>query len=47
MLGRNFLTQSSFQSQEISIDISQLPVGIYFVKMETELGEVVKKVIKE
>jgi len=47
MLGRNLLSQSSFQSQEISIDISQLPRGIYFVKMETELGEVVKKVIKE
>ena len=47
ILGRNFISQSSFQSQEITIDISQLPRGIYFVKIETELGEVVKKVIKE
>jgi len=30
-----------------SIDISHLPAGIYFVKIRTEAGEVVKKVVKE
>jgi hypothetical protein len=28
------------------MDISGLPAGIYFVKIRTEAGEVVKKVIK-
>ena len=31
----------------IPIDISQLPVGVYFVKISTEAGEVIKKVLKE
>jgi len=30
-----------------SIDISHLSAGIYFVKIRTEAGEVVKKVVKE
>ena len=30
-----------------SIDISHFPAGIYFVKIRTEAGEVVKKVVKE
>jgi hypothetical protein len=29
------------------IDISHLPAGVYFVKIRTEAGEVVKKVVKE
>jgi hypothetical protein len=32
---------------ESVIDISQLPAGIYFVKIYTETGEVVRKVLKE
>jgi hypothetical protein len=32
---------------EIVIDISHLPQGIYFVKIATAKGEVVRKVIKE
>jgi len=32
---------------ENGIDISQLPAGVYFVKIFTELGEVTKKVLKE
>jgi hypothetical protein len=30
-----------------SIDISHLPAGLYFVKIITESGEVVRKVVKE
>jgi hypothetical protein len=30
-----------------SIDISDLPAGVYFVKINTEAGEVMKKVIKK
>jgi hypothetical protein len=32
---------------ENTIDISHFPVGIYFVKISTESGEVTKKVVKE
>jgi hypothetical protein len=32
---------------ESAIDISHLPTGIYFVKINTEAGEVVRKVVKE
>jgi len=31
---------------KIEIDISHLPDGIYFVKMDTESGEVVRKIVK-
>ena len=34
-------------SAEIRIDITHLPVGVYFVKIYTESGEVVRKVLKE
>jgi hypothetical protein len=33
--------------KETSIDISYLSAGVYFVKVNTEVGEVVKKVLKE
>ena len=32
---------------EMVIDISHLPIGIYFVKVITEQGEVVKKIVKQ
>jgi len=32
---------------ETAIDISYLPTGIYFVKIRTEAGDVVRKVVKE
>jgi len=32
---------------ESAIDISHFPVGIYFVKISTKTGEIVKKVVKE
>ena len=34
-------------SPETVINISHLPAGVYFVKIQTEAGEVVKKVVKE
>jgi len=46
--GRKQKTIINYQLSIInSIDISHLPAGIYFVKIRTEAGEVVKKVVKE
>ena len=39
-------TLTSYLSPLTSINISHLPSGIYFVKISTEAGEVVRKVIK-
>jgi hypothetical protein len=43
------LSQISYPKSQISyqIDISDLSAGIYFVRIRTESGEVVKKVIKQ
>jgi hypothetical protein len=48
MLGRkqNVGAENLFYS-ESKFDISQLPAGIYFVKIFTEAGEVIKKILKE
>lgn len=40
------LQSSSFSGIENSIDISILPVGIYFLSIESEKGKVVKKFVK-
>jgi hypothetical protein len=46
--GRNVLTSFvSLMSPETTISIAHLPAGIYFVKIVTEQGEVVKRVVKE
>jgi hypothetical protein len=45
--GRALLSQVSLMSPETTIDISDLPGGVYFVKIRTEAGEVVRKVVKE
>ena len=37
----------SFKSLETLIDISHLTSGLYFLKINTEAGEVIKKVLKE
>jgi hypothetical protein len=45
----SFLTSNSFTSHSsplTSIDISEFPAGVYFVRVRTEEGEVVKKVVK-
>jgi len=47
--GRNVETHAlSLQNGEtITIDISHLPSGIYFAKIHTEAGEIVRKIVKE
>jgi len=35
------------ESSHHLINISHLPTGIYFVKIHTEAGELVKKIVKE
>lgn len=46
--GRNVLTSFvTLLSPETNLNISHLSTGIYFVKIRTEKGEVVRKVVKE
>ena len=44
IFGRNVI---SFQLSETMLDISYLPAGVYFVKIQTESGVITQKVIKE
>ena len=44
--GRKLLSHTSLLSPETVINISHLQNGIYFIKVITESGEVVKKVVK-
>jgi hypothetical protein len=45
--GRALLSHLSFMSPETMIDISHLPAGVYFLRMNTEAGQVIRKVLKE
>jgi uncharacterized protein (TIGR02145 family) len=45
--GRKILSTLSLNSQYTSIDISNLPVGVYIVKISAESGEVIRKIVKE
>ncbi|MDR2970469.1 MAG: T9SS type A sorting domain-containing protein [Bacteroidales bacterium] len=45
--GRAVSTHCSLLTTHYPIDLSHLPNGIYFVKIVTEQGEVVKKVVKQ
>jgi len=48
--GRMQMTKSRVpktEGEEILIDISELPVGIYFLRITSELGKVTRKVVKE
>jgi hypothetical protein len=45
--GRALLSDTSLHTYETTIDISHLPSGMYFVKIRTVAGEVVKKMLKE
>jgi len=45
--GRKHMFQTSQTFAEIVINISHLSAGIYFVKISTEAGQVIKKVLKE
>jgi hypothetical protein len=44
---RKLLSLASQMSLETTIDISHFPAGAYFVKVITEQGEIVKKVVKQ
>jgi len=47
VFGKKVLDQNFLNSLEALIDISHLPAGFYFLKINTEAGEVIKKVLKE
>jgi len=45
--GRNVLSHTANHTPQTRINISHLSTGVYFVKIRTEAGEVVRKVVKE
>ena len=46
--GRKLFSNSQFLTlSNHVINISHLPTGIYFVKIFTKAGEIVKKIVKE
>jgi len=47
MMGKLVMSPMSHKFQEMTINISHLPSGIYFVRVSTEAGKIVKKVLKE
>lgn len=47
VIGKNQATFSPHSPPLISINIAHLQTGIYFVKIYTEAGEVIKKVVKQ
>ncbi len=47
VLGEKVLSTSSSHSSDISLDLSKLPSGTYFVQIETQNGIVLRKVIRE
>ena len=47
VFGRNVSRLTSHISHPLSIDLSHLPSGIYFVRITTETGTVVRKVVKQ
>ena len=47
VFGKNLIPHTSYPKPHTSINISHLAAGVYFVKITTEAGQVVKKVVKE
>jgi len=47
VFGKKVFFQKSLMSTETVINISYLPAGVYFVRIQTEASEVIKKVLKE
>ena len=45
--GRKQKIEREKGERKVLIDISELPVGVYFLRIKTEQGKVVKKVVKE
>ena len=47
IFGRNLLSHPVYDTTVDIINISHLSAGVYFVKISTNVGEVIKKVVKE
>lgn len=47
VFGRNLLTQNTNHSPQTVLSIAHLSAGVYLVKIHTEKGEVMRKVLKE
>ena len=45
--GRKVSSHHHINTSSHHLDVSQFPAGVYFLKIRTEAGEVVKKVVKE
>jgi hypothetical protein len=46
-MGRKALTSPvSFPSPETTLNLAHLPTGVYFLKIQTDEGVVVRKVVK-
>ena len=44
--GRRQVTETPSHQGDLSVDVSELNSGIYFVKVKTENGNVVKRIVK-
>ena len=47
MFGRHQVTETPSRQGDLSVDVTNLNSGVYFVKVVTENGEVVKRFIKK
>jgi hypothetical protein len=47
VFGKKVFSQKFLMLSEIGMDILHFPAGVYFVRIQTETGEVTKKVLKE
>ncbi|MBR0324108.1 MAG: T9SS type A sorting domain-containing protein [Bacteroidales bacterium] len=45
--GRHQVTETASHQGNLAIDVSNLKAGIYFVKINTEEGNIVKQIIKD
>jgi hypothetical protein len=45
--GRNLTPHTAYHTPQTVINVAHFPAGIYFVKIKTEAGEMVKKVVKK
>ncbi len=47
VLGENVLSLPNLRESDISLDISKLPSGTYFLQIKTTSGTVIRKIVKE
>ena len=43
----NLIFEKNLNNNKTNVDVSALPSGLYFIKVETEKGELIKKFVKE